>query len=89
MTGLGLRDGRQHRDRASLFDNLIAERDAFRIVLLEPLIGKVWRREYLEVVDVANLLVGIDIDPNGRHWSLFSLRRPQWVSLRELLNSRT
>ena len=49
MTGVGLRDGRQHRDRASLFDNLIAERDAFRIVLLEPLIGKVWRGEYLEV----------------------------------------
>jgi hypothetical protein len=49
--------------RALFFDHLIAERDAFRVVLLEPLIGKLWRREYLEVVDVANLLVGVDIDP--------------------------
>ena len=65
--------------RASFFDHLVAERDAFRIVLLEPLIGKLWRREYLEVVDVANLLVGIDINPNGCHWSLLSFRRPQCV----------
>ena len=42
--------------RASFFDHLVAERDAFRIVLLEPFIGKLWRREYLEVVDVANFL---------------------------------
>jgi hypothetical protein len=34
------------------------------------LIGKFCRREYLEMVDVANLLVGININPNGRHWSL-------------------
>ena len=46
-----------------------------RVILLEPLIGKLWRREYLEVVDVANLLVGIDIDPNRCHWSLLSVRR--------------
>src|SRR6267378_4934405 len=53
--------------RASFFDHLVTERDAFRIVLLEPLLGKLWRREYLEVVDVANLLVRIDVNPNGRH----------------------
>ena len=56
--------------RASFFDHLVAERDAFRIVLLEPFIGKFWRREYLEVVDVANFLAGIDVDPNGCRWSL-------------------
>src|SRR6266850_3811873 len=37
---------------ASFFDHLVAERDAFRIVLLEPLIGKFCRREHLEVIDV-------------------------------------
>ena len=52
--------------RASFFDHLVAERDAFRIVLLEPsLIGKFCRREHLEVVDVANSLFGVDINPNG------------------------
>jgi hypothetical protein len=61
--------------RASFFDHLIAEYDALGVILLEPLIGKLWRREYLEVVDVANLLVGIDIDPNRCHWSLLSVRR--------------
>jgi len=42
--------------RASFFDHLVAEHDAFRIVLLEPLIGKLWRCEYLEMVDVADFL---------------------------------
>ena len=76
---VGLRDGRQHHDRASFFDDLISKSNALRIVLLEPLVGKLWRREYLEVVDVANLLVRIDINPNGCHRSLASLRRPQCV----------
>jgi len=69
MTGLGLRDGRQHRDRASFFDDLISKNNALRTVLLEPLVGKLWRCEYLEMVGVANLLVGIVIDPDSRHWS--------------------
>jgi hypothetical protein len=55
--------------RASFFDHLVAERDAFRIVLLEPFIGKLWRREHLEVIDVANFLAGIDIDLNRCHSS--------------------
>jgi hypothetical protein len=38
-----------------------------RIIFLEPPIGKLWRREYLEVVDAANLLVGIDVNPDGFH----------------------
>jgi hypothetical protein len=42
-----------------------SKRDAFGIVLLEPLIGKFCRREHLEVIDVANLLVRIDVNPNG------------------------
>ena len=38
------------------------ERGAFRIIFLEPLFGKLWRREYLEVIDVANFLVRLDCD---------------------------
>src|SRR4030081_605340 len=72
--------------RASFFDHLVAECDAFRIVLLEPLIGELWRREYLEMVDVANFLAGIDIDPNRCHWSLLSFRFPQCKSLRSVKN---
>src|SRR5450631_2701753 len=75
--------------RALFFDHLVAEHDAFRIVLLEPLISKLWRREYLEVVDVANLLAGVDVNPNGCHWSLLSFRFPQCVSLRDESNSRS
>jgi hypothetical protein len=33
-------------------------------------VGKFCRREYLEVIDVSNLLVRIDVNPNGRHSSL-------------------
>jgi hypothetical protein len=41
------------RGRTLFFDHLVAERGAFRIIFLESLFGKLWRREYLEVVDVA------------------------------------
>src|SRR5882724_7994772 len=75
--------------RPSFFDHLIAERDALPDRSPEPLIGKLWRREHFEVVDVANLLAGVDIDPNGCHWSLFSFRFPQCVSLRDGLNTRS
>jgi hypothetical protein len=40
------------------------------------------------VLGVADLLAGVDVDPNG-HWSLFSLRLPQCVSLRSGLNTRS
>ena len=50
---------------ASFFDHPEAERGAFRFIFLEPLIGKLRRREYLEMVDVANFLVSVDIDPNS------------------------
>jgi len=73
--------------RASFFDHLVAKRAGSSF--LEPLFGKLWRREYLEMVDVANLLVDIDVDPNGRHWSLFSFRFPHCVSLRDELNTRS
>jgi hypothetical protein len=42
--------------RASFFDHLVAERGAFRIVLLEPLIGKFCRREHLEVTDAPSFI---------------------------------
>ena len=44
----------EHRGGASLHD-LVGERYAFRIVLLEPFVGKFCRRENLKVIDVANL----------------------------------
>ena len=38
---------------------------------------------------VARMASGIDVNPNGRHWSLLSVRRPQCVSLRDELNVRS
>jgi hypothetical protein len=40
--------------------NLIFERDAFGIVLLEPPFGGFTTGEHLEVVDVTNFLAGVD-----------------------------
>jgi hypothetical protein len=38
---------------------------------------------------VANMVSGVDVDPNGRHWSsLLSFRFPQWRGVREVSNSR-
>jgi hypothetical protein len=74
-----------YRGRALFFGHLVAERGAFRIVLLEPLISKLWRREYLEMVDVANFLAGVDMDSNGCHWSLLSVRRISFIKLARFL----
>jgi hypothetical protein len=38
---------------------------------------------------VARMASGIDVNPNGRHWSLLSFRFPQCVSLRSGLNVRS
>jgi hypothetical protein len=38
---------------------------------------------------VARVVSGIDVNPNGRHLSRFSFRRPQCVSLRDELNVRS
>jgi hypothetical protein len=63
-----------------LFQNPIFERDALRIVLLEP---------FLRVSPLANTLMWstsptwllvLDVD-KYRHWSLFSCRFPQWDCL--------
>src|SRR5712664_334874 len=56
---------------------------------LNQLIGGIRIREHLKMVTIADFLIGVDIDPNNCHWSLFSLRFPQCVSLRDESNSRT
>jgi hypothetical protein len=43
----------------------------------------------LEIVGVADILAGVDIDQDRSHSSLLSLRFPQWWGLRSGLNSRT
>jgi hypothetical protein len=45
---------------------VICKRNAFRIVFLEPSFGGVDIREDLEVIGVADLLAGVDVDPD-RH----------------------
>jgi hypothetical protein len=69
-------------------DHLVFEGDAFGIVLLERFYRDVGIREHLDVLGVANLLAGVDVDQHG-HWSLLSFRLPQWVSLRSGLNTRS
>jgi hypothetical protein len=56
-----------------LFQNLILERDAFRIVFLEPNLGSDLGRKDLSLV--TNLLAGVDVNPD-RHCSLLRFLRP-------------
>jgi hypothetical protein len=35
------------------------------------------------MIGVANMVFGVDVDPNGCHWSLLSFRRPQCFSFDE------
>jgi len=48
-------------------DDLISKSNAFGIVLLEPFLRSIGIGKHLQMVPVADFLVGIDIDPNGRH----------------------
>jgi hypothetical protein len=41
----------------------------------------VWCRQNLQVIDIANLLAGVDVNPDRFHWSFFSFRRLQCGSL--------
>jgi hypothetical protein len=45
--------------------NLIFERDAFRVVFLDPSFRGIAAGEYLDVVDIANLLAGVAL-PNAK-----------------------
>src|SRR5258705_949408 len=87
--GLTSHDTLARANAGGSLQHLILERHAFRIVLLEPFFRGVFVCEHLEMIGMTNLVSGIDINPNGCHWSLFSFRRPQCVSLRDESNSRT
>src|SRR4051794_31930508 len=65
--------------------NLVLKDHAFRVVLREPRFRGILVCEHLEVIRVANLLAGVDVDKNG-HWSLFSLRLPKWDCLPDSSN---
>jgi hypothetical protein len=71
------------------FDHIIFECHAFGVIFLEPSVRSFFVRKNFEMFGVANIESGVDIDPNGRHWSLFSLRFPQCESLRSGLNTRS
>src|ERR1700756_4219842 len=55
-------------------DHRILKPDPFRILLPEPFFGGFFARKNLEMVDVADILAGVDVDQDGFHWSLFSFR---------------
>jgi hypothetical protein len=71
-----------HRERRDAHDdvaadpvslqNVILECDAFRIVLVQPRLGDFLAREDFKVIDVADFLAGIDVNPDA-HWSLLKL----------------
>jgi hypothetical protein len=73
-------------DQCGSFENLIFEGNVFGIVFLKPFCRGVGGGEHLEVLGIANLLAGVDVDKDG-HRSLFSLRLPQWCPLLSV-NSR-
>jgi len=51
-------------DRYDSIQNLILERNAFRVVLLQPNLRAIIARKDLEVILVANLLVRVDANPD-------------------------
>ena len=60
------------------------------VIFLEPCFRGVGVCQHLEMTGVvANMMSGIDINPNGCHWSILSFRRPLCVSLRDESNSRS
>ncbi len=75
--------------RSIRFDHIIFKCDAFRVIFLEPAVRGFFFHKNFEMAGIANTVSGIDIDPNGCHWSLLSLRFPQCVSLRSGLNTRS
>src|SRR2546426_7299780 len=46
------------------FYDLVSKNDAFRVVLLKPFIGSVRGCEHLELVGMADVVVGIDVYPD-------------------------
>ena len=56
--------------------DFIFECHPFRIVLLAPFVRGDWIGKNLEIIGVARKVPGIDVNPNGPHWSLLSLRFP-------------
>jgi hypothetical protein len=67
--------GRNPRLANGSFQNLILERHALGVVFLKPGFGRDLGRKYLRVIAVANLLAGVDVNPD-RHWCLLSFLRP-------------
>jgi hypothetical protein len=47
-----------------LIQHVVFKRHAFRILLRKPCIGSVAVRKDLEVITVADLLAGIDVNPD-------------------------
>jgi hypothetical protein len=45
--------------------NLILKRHALRVVFLKPCLSSDLARNDPQVIAVANLLAGVDVDPNG------------------------
>jgi hypothetical protein len=62
--------------KAGVADRLL-KHNSLGIVLFEPFVRSVRVRKYFEVIDIADLFVGIDINPDCFHRSLASFRRPQ------------
>ena len=54
--------------------DLVGERDAFQVVFLQPGFRGVLTREDLEMFGIANVLLGIDVNPDGHARSLFAFR---------------
>jgi hypothetical protein len=54
--------------RSGSLQNIIFERHAFRIVLVQSRLAGFLAREDFKVIDVANFLADIDVNPDG-HWS--------------------
>ena len=59
--------------RFGSFENWILEGNCLGVVFLEPFFRGVRVGENLDVLGVANLLAGVDVDKNRHRWLLYAL----------------
>jgi hypothetical protein len=57
-------ESRPGRVSTSLFRDFILKRHAFRVMLSEPVLGSLFVSEDLQVVNIADLFGGANIDPD-------------------------
>jgi hypothetical protein len=71
------------------FDHIVFKRYAFGVIFLEPSARSFFVHKNFELAGIANTVSGVDIDPNGRHWSSLACAGPNACLCDQDLNVRS